>query len=210
MTSYRDKYDRFHNKPVTAKDEYPCNNAWIYTSYVLKTGIYLYKPQHKECYEACSIKMQTRTELLRNPGKSLPPVSRDEILGMSYLKVLRPEHLQGWNFSPYPMPKFNLFKLISQLVEARGKHRNHFWQNNLDQIYRFAFSVPFSDRHFLLKNWGKFQSFNPVHLFYAAFGKISSKFKPNGLDWLKYDEEKGKELAMKEFPEDHPIKLFGK
>lgn len=83
-------------------------------------------------------------------------------------------------------------------------HRNYFWQHNLDQLYRFAFSVPVQDRHFILKTWGKFQWFNPAHVFYAVIGKLSSFYKPNGIDWLKYGVAE-KEM-VKEFSEDHPIR----
>jgi hypothetical protein len=168
----------------------------------------------------------------------LPPISRDEILGMAALGLLKPRHLNGWNFSPFPLPKFNLFTLLKQLWQLRPslvkhplfsppksvpyfklprifiklsgyyylsfKHRNYFWQNNLDQLYRFAFSVPLTDRHFLLSQWGRFTWYNPMHLLYWTIAKIDSKLgKSNGIRWLKYG--KGVEEMTSEFPADHPI-----
>ena len=136
--------------------------------------------------------------MIRSPSKENPPISRDEILGMAHFGFLKPHHLYGWNFSPYEIPKFSLVKLIKQLMELRGKNRNYFWQNNLDQIYRFAFSVPLSDRHFILKKWGKF------NLFYWAVAKIDSLLPvKNGIGWLKYDKDI--EKMREEFPLDHPL-----
>lgn len=214
MKNYIDKYGRYHDKPVPSSEEPSSNNGWIYTAYAAKAGLELDKQKLAECFHDCQIYdfVNGVQYFIRSPGKKLPPNSRDEILGAVALGLLKPVHLEEqrhipeWNFSPYPLPRFNLFKLLSQLKEAYGKHRNYFWQNNLDQLYRFAFSVPLQDRHFILKKWNKFKFYNPVHLFYAVYGKASSMISPGALDWLKYDEKRGLEGIKKEFPEDHPIR----
>lgn len=199
--NYYDKYGRVHHKPVTEADPFPCNNAWVYSAYGAKAGIELNQEGLSYAFIECSIPF-----LKRNPGESKVPISRDEILGMSALGFLKPEHVNGWYFGPYTLPKFSLIKTVEQFLELRGQHRNYFWQNNLDQIYRFAFSVPVTDRHFILKKWGRFQFYNPVHLFYAAIGKLNSLYKPNGIDWLKYGGKRAEKEMVKEFPEDHPIR----
>lgn len=238
MNNYVDLYGRYHDKPVTDSDPVPSNNGWIYTAYVDKAGLPVDSNQLDYYFVECHVDFEgfpTRA-LFRSPGKSTPPISRDEILGVVSLGLLKNESeiIQDWNFSPYPLPKFSLIKLVKQLWELRPglladkyitlfnffggkavklpfgyhlafKHRNYFWQNGLDQIYRFAFSVPLSDRHFILKKWGKFHFYNPVHLFYAAVGKINSKLNPGALDWLKYGEKRGLDSLRHEFPEDHPI-----
>ena len=144
--------------------------------------------------------------MIRSPDKATPPISRDEILGMASLGFLKPRHLNGWNFSPYVIPKFNLFKTISQFLELRGKHRNYLWQNNMSHTYRFAFSMPIQDRAFLLECWGETKSIR--YFFYKGIALLDSKFgKPdNGIPWLKYGGDKRKEIMKTEFPEDHPLR----
>lgn len=232
METYLDKYGRFHQK-LCINGEPSGNNGYIYSSYALKAGLELDLNSIKNCYNQCLVDGKF---VLRSPGKELPPQSRDEITGACGLGLLKPDHLSGWSFSPYPLPKFSLIKLVKQLWELRPslladkyitlfnffggkaiklpfgyhlafKHRNYFWQNGLDQIYRFAFSVPLSDRHFILKKWGSFRYYNPVHLFYAAVGKLNSKLNPGALDWLKYGEKRGLDSLRQEFPEDHQIRI---
>ena len=203
--NYRDKYSRYHDKPVTDSNPIPSNNGFLYTAYAVKAGLAVDQEKLQYCFDASKIQLGKRYEILRSPGKSTPPLSRDEVLGLAALKLLEPKHLNGWNFSPYKLPKFNLFSLVKQLLQLRGQHRNYFWEKRLDQVYRFAFSVPFADRHFILKKWGMFKFYNPVHVFYAAFGKLQSEYKPNAIDWLKYGG-KGVESLKEEFPEGHPIR----
>lgn len=215
MNNYQDKYGRYHHKPCI-DGEPSSNNGWLYTAYLNKLKpINLLREQLASCYRQCvqQDEHSGRLYIERSPYKSLPPMSRDEILGIAALKLLRPSHIKGMNFSPRPIPRFNPFKFAAQLWELRPtllsdgtggyelefKHRNYFWENNLDQLYRFAFSVPLTDRHFILKQWGKF------NLFYWAIAKIDSlSSKRSGIRYLKYD----KDLAamLEEFPEDHPFR----
>lgn len=197
MNNYKDRWFRLHDKPC--KDYEPSsNNGWIYTAYGVKLGIQKKHPMHEVCFNNCL----REGRLYRHPAiiKSTVPISRDEILGMAFLDFLKPEHLNGWNFSPYPLPKFNLIETLKQFWEIRNKHRNYFWQNNMSQIYRFAFSVPLTDRHFILKKWGKF------NFFYWIISKIDQVFgePKNGIHWLKYNIHISK--MMEEFPEDHPLR----
>lgn len=200
MKNFIDKWGRYHHKEVTDSDPVPSNNGWIYTAYANKLGLELDWLMLGFCYRGCrQLDAEfTRMFLIRSPGIHSPPISRDEILGMAALGFLKPWHLNGWNFCPYEIPKFNLFKSIKQLLELRGKHRNYLWQNRMDHTYRFAFSVPLSDRHFILKSWGKF------NLFYWAVAKVDSMLEvKNGIGWLKYN--KSLEMMKSEFPDDHPF-----
>lgn len=231
--NYQDHWGRFHDKPVTEDEPLPSNNGYIYTAYYRKVaGISV--PDYiklEQCFQKCLIDGKF---VLRSPGKITPYLSRDEVLGGVYLSLVKPHHLNGWNFYGYPLPKFSLVKLLKQLWELRPscgsyyfdqplyirlfdyltgptiiwKHRNYFWQNNLDQIYRFAFSVPVQDRHFILKCWHKFQWYNPVHLLYAAIAKVDSLLpKKSGIKWLKYGGEENLKAMVKEFPVNHPIRV---
>lgn len=199
MNDYFDKWGRLHHKPCKY-GEPSSNNGWIYTAYADKCGIKLDDFMLGVCFRACNDKGVLR----RHPPivESNVPISRDEILGMAALGFLKPEHLDGWNFSPYPIPKFSLLKTVQQVIELKDKHRNYFWQNNLDQIYRFAFSVPISDRHFILQKWGKF------NIIYWAIAKLDSLISTpsNGIHWLKYGGDDRKNIMKLEFPEDHPLR----
>lgn len=222
--NYFDKYGRLHHK-ICIDGEPSGNNGWIFSAYYEKAGgkldfILLY-----ECFKDC-VKQHPSGQFytIRSPDKLTPPQSRDELLGLAYLGFLKPSHLNGWNFSPFPLPRFSIIKLVKQLWELRPdvyfygrnfgktklnvewKHRNHFWQNNLDQIYRFAFSVPLQDRAFLLECWGKTKSLR--YFFYKGIAMLDAKFgKPkNGIHWLKYGGEERKKIMQAEFPEGHPLR----
>lgn len=197
MKTYYDKYSRLHHKPCV-NGEPSSNNGWLYTAYAQKLGLPIDKQKLWNCYQACFVNGPV-PHVTRSPGKALPPMSRDEILGLVALGVpTRPKKVI-WNFSPFAIPKFNLIKLVKQLIEVRGKHRNYFWENNLDQLYRFAYSIPLTDRHFILQKFGRF------NLFYYIIAKVDS-FLPikSGIRWLKYG--KSLEAMQSEFPEDHPLR----
>lgn len=198
--SYIDRYGRYHHKPCN-KEQPSSNNGWIYTAYADKLGLPVNNSDLRDCFNQCL--NERNIFVLRSPGKGLPPMSRDEVLGATALGLLKEENLDGWSFSPRPIPRFNPFKLLAQLWEVRGKHRNYFWENNLDQLYRFAFSVPIQDRDFILDNTNKKVNVFAA-LFYSAVATIDKMLnKPSGITWLKYD--KGLEEMKKEFPADHPI-----
>lgn len=201
---YVDKYGRYHDKPCL-NGEPSSNNGWVYTAYAEKLGLEVNYPTLAKCFLGCKIAnkdLDNGIALIRSPNKELPPMSRDEVLGMAALGFLKPQHLNGWNFSPYAIPKFNLIKTIKQFIELKDKHRNYLWQNKMEHTYRFAFSVPLTDRHFILQKWGKF---NP---FYWLVAKIDSMVgKPtNGIPWLKYGGEERKIAMQSEFAEDHPLR----
>lgn len=198
---FMDVFGMYHDKACVAGQP-KSNNAWIYTAYAEKGNLPLDKDLIEVTFKKCIIPAPELTMgfyLVRTPYKACPPISRDEILGMASLGFLKPEHLNGWSFSPYEVPKFDLIKTIKQLMETNGKHRNYFWQNNMDQIYKFAFSVPLQDRHFILTKWGRF------NIIYWMIAKLDSIFKAkSGMDWLKYD--KGLDVMKQEFPDDHPLR----
>jgi hypothetical protein len=124
--------------------------------------------------------------------------------------------LNGWSFSPEPIPRFNIIKLVYQLWQLRPtlskqtqkdaiffnkfyiRHRNYYWENKLDQVYRFAYSVPLTDRNFIQEKWYQF------NLLYWVIAKIDSLIgKDNGIRWLKYDSSV--EGMLKEFIPEHPF-----
>lgn len=241
MNYYQDKWGRFHHKPCK-NGEPSSNNGWLYTAFAVKVGLPVYADLLEECFDKCVEydPISHSAELSRSPDKTNPPISRDEILGMTALGLLKQEHLNGWNFSPFPLPAFSAVKLLKQLWELRPSfsryvtylgdeegdypklfgyhiitpHRNYFWKNNLDQLYRFAFSVPVQDRYFILKTWGKFSWLKPSHIFYRAVSKVDELLpKKSGIKFLKYSDNsssdrrrKLEEAMVTEFPKDHPIR----
>lgn len=206
MKTYQDQWTRYHDKPTDGINP-SSNNGGVYTAYAVKSGLSVDRLKLKECFDLCCKETANgHSYLIRNPNKELPPISRDEVIALAYLGFLKPSHLNGWNFSPYPLPKFSLVELVKQLLELRGKHRNHFWQNNFSQVYHVAFSVPLQDRAFLLECWGETKSLR--YFFYKGIAMLDAKFgKPkNGIHWLKYGGEKRKRVMQQEFPEDHPLR----
>jgi hypothetical protein len=208
MNSYQDQWGRYHDKPC--KDGEPSSgNGWIYSAYAAKAGLPLNDTLLNECFRDCIAKREDgKVCFTRHPEGRFTevPISRDEILGMAALGLLRKGHLNGWSFSPYPLPRFRLIMLIKQAKEAYGKHRNYLWLNGLQQLYRFAYSVPLQDRYFLLTN-SNIESNVVAKAFYWAYAKVQSLVtKPkNGIHWLKHGGEKNKEIMKAEFPADHPL-----
>jgi hypothetical protein len=212
LNQFQDSYSRIHHKPCI-NGEPSSNNGWIYSAYSHKLGFKLDFPALYQCYRQCLKKNPDtgKMYLIRSPNKELPPNSRDEILGVAYLGLLKPSHLDGWNFSPRTIPRFNPIKLAKQLWDLRPslkRHRNYFWENNLDQLYRFAFSVPLQDRHFVAKY--AHLNINPVaKLFYWTVAKIDDMLGgKSGIRWLKYDKDLP--AMLEEFPADHPFQHWRK
>lgn len=228
MNNYFDELGRLHHKPVTTENPVPSGNGWLYTAYykkVIGISVTAFQKLHTaflKCQVYSSISADRPSfYLVRSPGKDAPPISRDEILGLAALGLLQKEHIKGWNFSPYIVPKFNLVSFLKQAYVLRPtfkpvvigpvepdskvffglylRHRNYVWKNDLNQLYRFAFSVPLVDRAFILEKWGKNQ------LFYSIVAKLDSFGKASGIRFLKYGGEKNKKVMLKEFPSDSPI-----
>lgn len=220
MSNYQDQWSRYHDKPTDGINP-SSGNGFLYTAYAVKLGLPISPTQLKWCWELCSIGGVLR----RNPEGQTSPFSRDECLGAAYLGLLKPNQLKGWNFSPYPLPKLQVLRLLRQLnmlwtikpaTETGSwyklfgpiyvRHRNYFWKNGLSQIYRVSFSVPLQDRAFLLECWGETKSLR--YFFYKAIAKLDATFsKPkNGIHWLKYGGEERKRIMQQEFPSGHPLR----
>lgn len=166
--NYMDRFGRWHDKPIKEGKEWSSNNGWFYTAVSKRVGMVVHVIPGAAYF--CARHLSRHPYVVRIDD-SIPPISRDEILGLVYLGHLTKKNMKGWNFSPYILPRFNIFKFIAQLWECRGKHRNHFWKNELSQVYHVAFVVPLQDRHFILTCWGEFNAF------YWLIDKINNKIK---------------------------------
>jgi len=196
--NYIDLYGRIHDK-VCFNGQYSSNNGWFYSAIYLKLGGKLNIDMNYAIL--CAVRK------VRHLDKKDPPISRDEILGLSYLKVLNVSDLKNWNFSPYKLPKLDLHLLFDQLHECVGKHRNHFWQNKLEQVYHLAFMVPFQDRHFINK---QFKEFSLLYYLIETIDKHFIKADSNSghlIRFLKYDIMPDIEVFEKYFGIDHPITI---
>jgi hypothetical protein len=180
--NYIDKHGRIHDKPVTPENPLSSNNAFLYSAVYLKLGGKL------------SLDMvafwQCANHLTRHPQEEVPPISRDEILGLEFIRPGSTEVINhSWSFSPYPLPKFSLVKLLvqaSKLVDWRTfklLHRNTFHEQGLDQIYHLAFLVPWSDRHTILKLNGKYSAW--WHLVHVLLNRPSKSRSGRQLYWFK-------------------------
>ena len=193
MNNYIDEFGRMHDKPRGS------NNGWLYSAVALKAGYSLNVKIDaiQNCIE----------NLERHPYEtSQPPISRDEMLGLYHLnanKLFR--RLDGWSFCPYQKPKFNLIKFIKEAWECFGQHRNYFWANGKTQIYHIAFLVPLQDRHFILKNVGKYHFV--YHLIHLIDQLIPAKNRSERL--IKYLKGKNDIDAVSNyFGANHPLTQF--
>jgi hypothetical protein len=203
LKDYTDKYGRIHDEP-TINGEPSSNNGWLFTAVANKLG-------HPISVDPIA-GLECAAHFIRHPRemkKPTPPISRDEVLGLAYLRFISSSQLDNWNFSPYPIPKFNLMRFLQQAVwlvdwkTLKLKHRNTFWKEGFDQFYRFAFSVPLSDRAAILRWLGK--KSNP---FYSLIEWITSIKKPKDrssrlLRFLKTGKDK--ESVVNYFGKSHPL-----
>ena len=207
MNYYVNKYGLWDVKPVGEDGEPTGNDGWIVTAYAAKARLPIcYMDIHETYWEYCTDDFLF--PIMRLPNKRTPPLSRDVMLGFCALGFIHVNRLKerNWNFSPYPLPKFNLFKLLAQLWKLRGKHRNTFWlESGYEQVYHVAFMIPFQDRGTYFRAAGK-----PVPFFYALVESIDMKMKSSSdsstlLSWVKYNKKPEKEVFERYFGKDHPI-----
>lgn len=199
---YIDKYNLWNVKPVGEDREPTGNDGLIISAYAHKVGL-LNNPALVWKFYMMELKHKDGLPVERLPNKPTPPPSRDFFLAASYFGMVK---LGGWNFSPYPIPKFDLIAAIKQFWALRGKHRNTFWENpGYEQVFRFAFSVPLQDRAFYyrMKN-------QRAPLFYRWIEVIDSILRSKSdssklIAWLKYDKRPELEVFERYFGKDHPI-----
>ena len=225
--NYVDKYGLYNVKPVK-EDQMPTgNDGWILTAYASKLGLDVDHAKLQESFiNLPKISFKSNIPTRRLEYKELPPLSRDVILGLHGLGLITTNQLDenGWNFSPFNIPKFNLIELVKNiatyvklyyLVEIKkdpsipgNTLRNSIWANGgLPQLWRFAFSVPIQDRYYMLKEENK-----SIPLFYKLYHFFSDMLEPGNnssklIDWFKNDTEVQPIVFKQYFGETHPIYL---
>lgn len=102
--SFQDKWSRWHDKPCI-NGEPKSNNGWIYSAYADILGLPVNRVKLYECYNKSRANYPQTWPLHRSPGKGLPPMSRDEILGLDYFNMLwttELEMIRHWQFCDLP------------------------------------------------------------------------------------------------------------
>lgn len=198
MNQFICRHGQFHVKPCV-NEEPSDNDGWIMTAYAKRLGFPIDEATLDFTFHDCTL-INPRISFTRYPGKVEPPCSRDVILGLFILGRIDTAILRemNWNFSPYELPRFNLFTPImiflslwviggAKICMKLGKifpsvfndeeraeiegvaHRNSIWKGaGFPELWRFAFSVPIQDRAFMLRDSGEH-----VPLHYRAYEWVS-------------------------------------
>lgn len=203
MNQYQDKWTRYHDKPCT--DGKPSsNNGWVYTAY----SKYLVKDPYNlnsivKCYLACRV-AEYPLRINRSPSKILPPMSKDEIIGLASLGLVSCADLawNHWNFcnlreynhKPLTLSRFLI--AVKALWEIRKEHRNYVWEEKITEAYPLAFRLAPWDTYYIRKMDNVKVSIFETICFYLNFFAVllGSNKSTKMLEWLKV-----KDL-------DHPLK----
>jgi hypothetical protein len=206
MTSYTDRYGRWHDRPTDGIN-YSSNNGWYYTAVAHKLGLLTTTPELLTALHWC------RSNIQRHPYINTTPYwSRDEELGAHYLisKIGCNTIINRTTFWPIavPKPEFNLFKFIHQAIDCidwklrKPKHRNHWHVNELWQIGYTAFIIPLSDRWYHLRLSGK-NSLWWYILHITLHLKQPTDRSARLLRWFKTGKDIG--AVINYFGADHPF-----
>ena len=192
-TKYTDRWTRYHDKPCV-DGEPSSNNGWIYTAYAHLLGLPVDIRKLSICFKACIVSTD-RMVINRTPHKQLPPMSRDEILGLVVLgllsaKTLEKNHWQfcnldgfraiplwrvNWIKAIYVLLKMGLARLIVTLFYRTRKapdtiadlaHRNSLWAE--DDLWNVGFRLPPQDTWYVLKSVNKTPAILHTIYFYLS------------------------------------------
>jgi hypothetical protein len=204
--TFFDRYGRIHDRPTDGSDP-SSDNGLFYSAAYVKLGGSVALDQ--DAFYECASQLKRHPNSVTN--RPYNPMSRDEILGAEYLKPNSTRVLENnWMFTPpeFTTPKFSFVKLLVQGIHCidphtlKMKHSTTFWKEKYDQIYRFAFSVPWSDRHTILKINNRYSLW--WHLMHILLNRKTDNRSGRQLYWFKT----GKDIegVINYHPEDSPIR----
>jgi len=222
MTSYQDKYTRYHDKP-TKNGNPSSNNGWIYSAYSKYLAPRTYSLDSQwQCFREC-VRSYDPLKIDRNPNDLTPPFSIDEVIGTVSLGFLSRHDLNHnyWNFCN--LPEYNQKKITLKsvwvaarsLFNIRKKHRNYFWENNMTETYDLAFLVQPWHKYYINRHY----KYNPTilqtvlfylnSLFVLTKGNKSTKL----ILWLQLEDlnhwllkfTKKDEWVRDYFDKEHPF-----
>jgi hypothetical protein len=190
MSNYIDFDSFYHDKPVL--NHMPSsNNPWVYTAYAKTLSLTVAEQDWYEHILVNCAKPRDGYLLFRTIKRVMPPVSRDEYLGMA---VLAPDGLYDLmidnNWYTYDKDVLDCFTWIDAICAAiliRNEHRNHFWQKEVLPVYKLAFKVWAHDRYFIKRMYGEKTSLIEFFSFYlyAIYGLLFADDGNTNLLWLQ-------------------------
>ena len=222
MTTYTDKWGRWHNKPTDGIVP-SSNNGWIYSAYAK----YLADEELnmfgiEDCYYKC-LRQLGPIKVDRHPGDLEPPISKDEIIGMLSLNLLDEIDLElsHWNFCNLPEYKqekltFEIVQKAKEALEAiEGEHRNYVWENKVVEAYPLAFALAPWDIYYAKKLYGRKANLLEFILFYGNIISVlhSDNKSTKMMLWLQLKDLKHplvkllpiKKYVLNYFGKDHPF-----
>ena len=197
MSDYKCKYGLYHDKPVI-NNEPRSNNGWIYSAY----SKYLIPESLDQnltyrTFQQCVIKYNP-VMINRLPNKDLPPLSKDEVIGMVSLGLLKNDDLEKshYNFCNINN-QFNrklsfksVWKAAKILYSIKDEHRNYVWNNGMVDAYPLSFRLPPEDIYYV-KNYNGVSAsiFESVAFYLNAIMTIRKGDKSSRmLLWLKLED----------------------
>lgn len=155
MNKYQDSQTYYHDKPCV--NGLPSsNNRNLYTAYskyLAPRTIDMNKI--RAAYSDCIV-FRDPMIINRLPGKLTPPLSKDEVIGMTSLGLLSYHLLQRsfFNFCNYDFGERKLtilstIKALFALYKIRKEHRNYVWENKVYDAYPLAFRLPPEDIYYV-------------------------------------------------------------
>lgn len=159
MNNYVDMLGRVHTKPVTPNDDFPTNNAWIYTA--IYETLRRMNDEESECihYGAinrCEVKfgLFSRHPMPYRSQPNMTPVSHDEIIGIAMISQMHAMDIKdvrgayfcdiiGYEFKLTPNPIKIPVALASYLYRVLVKKEN---QRRITRQYPDLFGIFFTHR----------------------------------------------------------------
>jgi len=192
--NYICKYELYHDKPC--KEDYSpfepsSNNGWIYTAYAQALGHLTASTRHyQKLYDACLEFTSNSFYIDRLPNKTEPPISRDEAIGMHYLRtpIFIKLHQQDFYLCYSGIANsVSWIDSIKALWKIRNEHRNFVWQNEVFDAYKLAFKLMPHDVYYFKKSFGFSTNITESILFnlYAFSTIVQNNISARNVLWLQ-------------------------
>jgi len=173
--TYQDKNTFWHNKPSLAGKP-SSNNRFIYSAYskyLAPNTLNMNKVLVE--YVASTVSLSP-VIIDRSYNDPMPPLSKDEVIGMVSLGLLTRNELEAsyYNFCNIGLDKVedrkltfkSFFKAAKALFSIQGEHRNYFWENNVKDTYPLAFKLAPWDIYYVKKYYAAKTSILETMFFY--------------------------------------------
>lgn len=201
-SKYQDKWTMWHDKPCK-NGEPSSNNMFIYSAYsqyLAPKTVDTYK--RIEVFNKCAdneLDNPLDIRINRLPEKQYPPLSADEVVGMTSQGLLSLNELEAnyWNFcnleyEKEPLTVKGVIAAIKSLWKIRKEHRNYFWENDIQETYCLAFYLPLSMQYYVKKLYKKRPNLLQTLAFYINFIYVLTKNEKSVrlITWLMLEDLK--------------------